>query len=116
MEQLFLLLRRSSANTALVWDKCQLMSRYKRAILEMKCFWRLGEDKNLIDRLAASVVEERDEGFLARNVFCKESLLQIVSVFTHVAISRRMCTPKLYFRRRQEARRSSMRGIIGSHP
>ena len=57
-----------------------------------------------MDQLAANVVGGRDGGSMARKEVLKERLLQIVSVTTQVAISRRVPRFKLQLMDRQEAR------------
>ena len=70
-------------------------------------FGRLGvEGSNFIDQLAASVVGVRDGGSVVRKGVVKERLLQIISVTTQVAISRRVARFKLQLRDRQIIRRS----------
>ena len=58
---------------------------------------RLGREGNeFIDQLATSVVGGRNAGAMAKKgIFCKERLLQIVSVTSHVAISLRVHRYKL---------------------
>ena len=73
----------------------------------VESFGRLGvEGSYFIDQLAASVVGGRDGGSMARKGVLKERLLQIVSVTTQVAISRRVSRFELQLRDRQDARRS----------
>ena len=84
---------------------------HKLATLAVESFGRLGvEGSKFIDQLAASVVGGRDGGSMGRKGVVKERLLQIVSVTTQVAISRRVSRFKLQLRDRQEARRSRGRG------
>ena len=64
------------------------------------------EGNNFVDQLAASVVGGRDGGSMARKGVVKGRLLQIMSVTTQVAISRRVARFKLQLRDRQEIRRS----------
>ena len=72
----------------------------------MESVGRLGvEGSNLIDQLAASVGGGRDRGSTARKGV-KERLLQIVSVTTLVAISKRVSRFKPQLRHRQEVRRN----------
>ena len=69
---------------------------HKLATLAVESFGRLGvEDSSFIDQLAASVVGGRDGGSMAREGVAKERLLQIISVTTQVAISRRVARFKL---------------------
>ena len=78
----------------------------KFATLAVESFERLGvEGSNFIDQLAASVIWGKDGGSMTRNGVVKEHLLQIISVTTQVAISRRVSRFKLQLRDRQEARR-----------
>ena len=80
---------------------------HKLATLAVESFGRLGEEgSNFIDQLAASVVGARDGGSMTRKGVVKAHLLQIISVSTQVAISRRVSRFKLQLRDRQEARRS----------
>ena len=81
--------------------------RHKLATLAVENFGRLGvEGSNFIDQLAASVAGGRDGGSMARKGVVEERLLQIISVTTQVAISRRVARLKLQLRDRQEIRRS----------
>ena len=68
------------------------------------------EGSNFLDQLAAGVGEGRDGGSMTRKGVVNENLLQIISVATPVAISRRVSRFKLQLRDRQEARRSRGRG------
>ena len=62
----------------------------------MESFGRLGvEGSYFTDQLAASAVGGRDGGSMARKGVLKERLLQIASVTTQVAISRRLSRFKL---------------------
>ena len=80
---------------------------HKLATLAVESFGRLGvEGSNSIDQLAASVVGGTDGGSMARKGGVKERLLQIISVTTQVAISRRVARFKLQLRDRQEIGRS----------
>ena len=80
---------------------------HELATLAMESFERLGVGgSNFIDQLEASVVGGRDGGSMTRKGVVKEHLLQIISVTTQVAISRRVSRFKLQLRDRQEARRS----------
>ena len=73
----------------------------------MESFGRLGvEGSYFIDQLAATVMGRRGGGLMARKGVLKERLLQIVSVTTQVAISRRVSRFELQLRDRQDARRS----------
>ena len=85
---------------------------HKLATLAVESFGRLGEEgSNFIDQLAASVVGARDGGPMTRKGVVKAHLLQIISVSTQVAISRRVSRFKLQLRDREEARRS--KGVGG---
>ena len=80
---------------------------HELATIAPESFGRLGlEGSKFIDQLAASVVGGRDGRSMGGKGFVKERLLQIVSVTTQVAISRRMSRFKLQLRGRQESRRS----------
>ena len=78
---------------------------HKLTTLAVENFGRLGvEGSNFIDQLAASVAGGRDGGSMARKGVVEERLLQIISVTTQVAISRRVARFKLQIRDRQETR------------
>ena len=78
---------------------------YKVATLAVESFGRLGEEcSGLIDQVAASMVGGTDGSSLARKSVCKERLLQIISVTTQVAISRRVHRYKIALRDPQAAR------------
>ena len=80
---------------------------HKLTTFTVESFGRLGvEGSYFIDQQAASVVGGRDGGSMARKGVLKERLLQIVSVKSQVAISRRVSRLKLQLRDRQDARRS----------
>ena len=81
---------------------------HKRTTVAVDRFERLGVEGSyyFIDQLAASVAGGRDGGSMARKGVLKERLLQIVSVTTQVAISRRVSRFKLQLRDRQDATRS----------
>ena len=71
----------------------------------MESFGRLGkEGSDLIDQVAASTVGGTDASSLARKGVCKERLVQIISVTTQVAISRRVHRYRISLRDRQAAR------------
>ena len=71
----------------------------------MDSFGHLGrEGSEFIDHLATSVVGGREAGTMAKKGICNERLLQIVSVTSQVAISRRVHRNKLALRDRQAAR------------
>ena len=75
---------------------------HKLATLAVESVGRLGvEGSNFIDQLAASVVGGRDGGSMARKGVVKKRLLQMISVTTQVAISRRVARFKLQLRDRQ---------------
>ena len=64
---------------------------HELATLAMESFERLGVGgSNFIDQLEASVVGGRDGGSMTRKGVVKEHLLQIISVTTQIAISRRV--------------------------
>ena len=75
------------------------------ATFAVESFGRLGkEGSDLIGQVAASIVGKTDGSSLPRKSVCKERLLQIISVTTQVAISRRVHRYKLALRDRQAAR------------
>ena len=79
---------------------------HKLATLAVESFGRLGvEGSNFIDQLAASVVGGRDGGSMARKGVVKERLLQIISLTTQFAISRRVARFKLQRRDRQDIKK-----------
>ena len=60
---------------------------YKLVTLAVESFERLGEEgSDLIDQVAASMVEGTDGSSLARKGVCKERLLQRMSVTTQLGI------------------------------
>ncbi|CAB1110064.1 unnamed protein product [Ectocarpus sp. CCAP 1310/34] len=78
--------------------------RFKLTTLAVESFGRLGEEGyEFIDELATHAVGGRDGGTMALKGVFKERLLQIVSVATQVAISRRVQRYKLALRGRQDA-------------
>ena len=78
---------------------------HKLSTLVVESFRRLGvEGSKFIDQLAASVARGRDGGSIGRKRV-KERLLQIVSVTTQVAISRRVSRFRPQLRDRQESRK-----------
>ena len=78
---------------------------HKRVTLAVKSFGRLGrEGSEFVDQLATSVVGARDGGGTAEKGICKETILQIVSVTSQVAISRRVHRCKLARRGDQATR------------
>ena len=78
---------------------------HKLVTLAVESFGRLGrEGSEVIDQLVTSVVGGRDGGAMAKKGICKERLLQIVSVTSQVAISRRVHRYKLALRDRQASR------------
>ena len=78
---------------------------HKLVALAVECFGRLGrEGSEFIDHVAMNVVRGRGGGQMAKKGICKERLLQIVSVTTQIAISRRVHRYKLALRDRQAAR------------
>ncbi|CAB1110491.1 unnamed protein product [Ectocarpus sp. CCAP 1310/34] len=77
---------------------------FKLTSLAVESFGRLGEEGyEFIDELATHAVGGRDGGTMALKGVFKERLLQIVSVATQVAISRRVQRYKLALRGRQDA-------------
>ena len=86
---------------------------HKLVTLAVESFGRLGrEGSEFIDQLATSMVGGRDGGAMAKKDICKETLLQIVSVTSQVAISRRNHRYKLALRDRQvtTGRKEAKRG------
>ena len=78
---------------------------HKLVTLAVDSFGHLGrEGSEFIDHLATSVVGGREAGTMAKKGICNERLLQIVSVTSQVAISRRVHRNKLALRDRQAAR------------
>ena len=71
----------------------------------MESFGHLGEEGyEFIDELAAHAAEGRDGGSMAlKGVFKERLFVQVISVATEVAISRRVQRYKLSLRGRQEA-------------
>ena len=105
MDQLLQLLRRESATTTPALDTCPSTSAAILVTLAMESVGRLGrEGSELVDQLATSVVGGRDGGAMAKKGICKERPLQIVSVTSQVAISRRVHRYKLALRDRQATR------------
>ena len=79
---------------------------FKLTTLAVESFGRLGEEGyEFIDELAAHAAGGRDGGSMALKGVLKERLLQVISVATQVAISRRVQRYKLSLRGRQEAER-----------
>ena len=75
---------------------------HKLVTLAVESFGCLGrEGSECIDELATTVVRGRDGGAMAKKGICKERLLQIVSVTSQVATSRRVHRYKLVLRDRQ---------------
>ena len=94
---------------------------HKLTTFGVESFGRLGvEGSYYIDQLAATVVGGRDRRSMARKGVLKERLLQIVSVTTQVAISRRVSRFNLQLRDGQDARRGQGGGddtpMIHAHP
>ena len=78
---------------------------HKLVTLAVESFGRLGrEGSEFVDQLATSVVGARDGGGTAEKGICKETILQIVSVTSQVAISRRVHRCKLARRGDQATR------------
>ena len=76
---------------------------FKLTTLAVESFGRLGEEGcEFIDELATHAAGGRDGGSMARKGVFKERLLQVISVATQVAISRRVQRYKLALRGRQE--------------
>ena len=78
---------------------------YKLVTLPVESYTGLGEEgSDLINQVAASIVGGTDASSVARKGVCKERLLQIISMTTQVAISRRVHRYRLPLRDRQAAR------------
>ena len=78
---------------------------HKLVTLAVESFGRLGKDDiELVDQLAASIVEGTEGGSLSRKGVCKEHLFQIISVTAQVTISRGVHRYELALRDRQAAR------------
>lgn len=76
---------------------------FKLTTLAVESFGRLGEEGyDFINELATHAAGGRDGGNMARKGVFKDRLLQVVSVATQVAISRRVQRYKLSLRGRQE--------------
>ena len=81
-----------------------VLLNFVRIALAVESFSRLGEEGyEFIDELATHAVGGRDGGTMALKGVFKERLLQIASVATQVAISRRVQRYKLALRGRQDA-------------
>ena len=116
VDQLPLRPRRASANTTLDRDVSFDERSHKLTTFAVESFGHLGvEVSYFIDQLAASVVGGRDGGSMARKGMLKERLLQIVSVTTQAAISRRASHFKLQLRDCQ-MQEVSGEGMIDPHP
>ena len=84
---------------------------FKLTTLAVESFGRLGgEGYEFIDELATHAAGGRDGGSMAQKGVFKERLLQVISVATQVAISRRVQRYKLSLRGRQheEGRRAGL--------
>ena len=78
---------------------------YRLATLAVESFGHLGkEGSDPIDQVTASTVGATDGASLARKGVCKECILQIISMTTPVAFSRRVHQYKLAQRDRQASR------------
>ena len=112
MDKLLQLLRRESATTTPALDMCPSTSaaislsplRWKAALAVESRGRLVKEGIEFIDQLATSVVGGRDRGAMAKEGICKERLLQIGSVTSRVAISRRVHRYKLALWDRQATR------------
>ena len=105
--------RREIASTTFVHDACPLTSAALQLPLYLagESFGRLGEEGyEFIDELATHAAGGRDGGSMAQKGIFKERLLQVISVATQVAISRRFQRYKLSLRGRQqeEGRRAGL--------
>ena len=77
---------------------------FKLTTLAVESFGRLGEEGyEFVDELATHAAGGRDGRSMAQKGVYKERLLQVISVATQVAISRRVQRYKLALRGRQEA-------------
>ena len=84
-------------------DKEGEVFRFQRRRGAVESFGRLGEEGyDFINELATHVAKKREGGNMAQKGVIKERLLQVVSVATQVAISRRVQRYKLSLRGRQE--------------
>ena len=78
---------------------------YKLCTFAVECFGRLGGMAyEFVDQLATHVVGGQNGGEITRKGAVKERLLQVVSVTSQVAVSRRVRAFELATRSRQEAR------------
>ena len=86
---------------------------YKLAVLVVESFGRLGKGgSDLFDQMAAGIVRGTGGSSLARKGVCKERLVQIISVTTQVAISRRVHRYQLALWDRQVTRgRREVNGV-----
>ena len=92
-------------------------SSFKLTTLAVESFGRLGEEGyEFIDELATHAAGGRDGGSMVLKGVFKERLLQVISVATQVAISRRVQRYKLSLRGRQEAERSTRSTFRASTP
>ena len=97
--------RRESVSTTLVQDTYVSFDErsFKLTTLAVESFGRLGEEGyQFIDELATHAAGGRDGESMALKGVFKERLLQVISVATQVAISRRVQRYKLALRGRQE--------------
>ena len=78
---------------------------HKLVTITADSFGRFGREvSEFIDQLATRVIEGGDGGRIPKKGICKERLLQIISVTTPVAISRRVHRYKLALRDRRATR------------
>ena len=64
---------------------------HKLATIVVESFGRFGrEGSEFIDQLATSMIGGRDGGAVGKECICKECLIQLISVTSQVAISRRV--------------------------
>ena len=92
---------------------------FKLTTFAVESFCRLGEEGyEFIDELATHAAGGRDGGSMAQKGVFKERLLQVISVATQVAISRRVQRYKLSLRGRQhkEGRRAGLASNTSTPP
>ena len=89
---------------------------YKLCTFAVECFGRLGGMAcEFVDQLATHVVGGQDGGEISVKGVVKERLLQVVSVTSQVAVSRRVWAFELATRSRQEARARQTASPAGVH-
>ena len=105
MDQLPLLRREKRDHYArpghVPFDECS----HKLVTTAVEIFGCLGRERSdFIDQLATSVIGVREGGGMAKKGICRDRFLQIVSVTSEVAISRRVHRYKLALRDRRATR------------